>query len=110
MTIEQIFKLLENENLNPKYIDIDDYGFSRWIEFKTKYQQCWIEWYVNVSTLRVGDRYGIRIPFTDVKVNTYSPANKRSLEFTHKDITKNFGLVDCDTELTLEKLDWQEKL
>lgn len=107
MELEQIFKLLEEQNLTPKYIDVDKYGFSRWIEFETKYQKCWIEWYVNVSTLRVNDKYGVRIPFTHVSLNLSSPSNKKCLQFTHKDITKNFGLVDCDTDLTLEKLDWQ---
>ena len=107
MEIENIFELLEKENCNPKYIKIDDSGFSRWIEFETKYQKCWIEWYSNVSTLRVGDMWGIRIPFTHIQVNTHSPANTRCFQFTHQDITKNFGLVDCDIDLTLEKLDWQ---
>ena len=109
MSKEEIYKLLEQEKLKPKYIDIDEVGFSRWIEFNTKYQKCWIEWYQNVSTLRIGDRYGVRIPFTDMEINTYSPSNKRCLQFSHKDITKDFGLVDCDVDLTLEKLDWQEK-
>lgn len=104
---EEMFELLKKENCNPVYINVDEVGFSRWIEFGTKYQKCWIEWYINVSTLRVGDKWGIRIPFTDIEVNTYSPANKRCLTFKHKDITKNFGLVDCDVDLTLEKLDWQ---
>lgn len=108
MQLEEIYKLLEQEGLKPNYINIDDVGFSRWIEFETKYQKCWIEWYTNVSTLRVGDRYGVRIPFHNISINIYSPANKRCLEFTNKDITKNFGLADCDVELTLEKLDWQE--
>ena len=107
MEIEKIFELLDKENCNPKYIKIDDIGFSRWIEFETKYQKCWIEWYSNVSTLRVGDMWGVRIPFTHIQVNTHSPANTRCFEFVHQDITKNFGLVDCDVELTLEKLDWQ---
>jgi hypothetical protein len=107
MDIEKIFELLEQENCNPKYLDIDDVGFSRWIEFETKYQKCWIEWYSNVSTLRVGDKWGIRIPFTHIQVKTTSPSNKRCFEFTHKDITKNFGLADCDVDLTIEKLDWQ---
>lgn len=105
--MKKIFELLKKEGLKPKYIEKDNAGFSRWIEFRTKYQKCWIEWYSNISTLRVGDRWGIRIPFTNVEVNTYSPSNKRCLQFTNKDITKNFGLADCDIDLTLEKLDYQ---
>ena len=107
MEKEKMFELLEKEGLNPKYIDIDDVGFSRWIEFETKYQKCWIEWYHNVSTLRVGDKWGIRIPFMKIHVDTYSPSNRKNLTFTNTDITKNYGLADCDIELTLEKLEWQ---
>ena len=111
MEIKEIFKLLKNEGLEPHYIKIDDVGFSRWIEFDTKYQKCWIEWYCNVSTLRVGDMYGIRIPFTHIAINPHSPANKRCLEFSNKPITElvDGKLIDCEVDFTLEKLDWQEK-
>ncbi len=109
MEIEKIYKILDENKLSPRYINKDDVGFSRWIEFETKYQKYWIEWYVNVSTLRVGDKYTIRIPFTHISLNLHSPSNKKCLEFSHKDITKNFGLADVDIDLTIEKLDWQEE-
>ena len=109
MDKEEMFELLKKEKLNPKYIGVDDSGFSRWIEFKTKYQKCWIEWYHNVSTLRVGDKWGIRIPFNEVDRQTTSPANISCLVFKNTQVKPNFGLADYKTELTLEKLDWQEK-
>lgn len=108
--IDEIFKLLESEKLEPEYLDVDEYGFSRHIKFKTKYQTCYISWWANIATLSVGERYGLRVPFTDVNVNTTSPSNRRSLMFTHSAVQKHLGetLEDVDTELTLEKLDWQE--
>ncbi len=108
MTLEEIFKILESEGLKPRYIKADISGFSRWIEFETKYQKCWIEWYANVCTLRVGDIHGVRIPFTSFEPHDTSPSNEKSLLFTNKDVTPNFGLADWQTELTLQKLDWQE--
>ena len=107
MNIKEIFELLEKEKLSPKYINIKESGFSRWIEFETKYQKCWIEWYHNVSTLRIGDVWGNRIPFNFVEVNTSSPSSKRALTFINKDVTPNFGLADYEIHLTLQKLDWQ---
>lgn len=106
-SIENMFALLEKEKCNPKYIKVDDVGFSRWIEFMTEYQTCWIEWYKNISTLRVGDMYGVRIPFTHIQVNTHSPANKRCLSFVNGQAQPKFGLADIDTDLTLKKLEWQ---
>ena len=111
MEIEKIFELLEKEGLNPKYIDTDEYGFSINIEFETKYQKCWINWFKNYSSLRVGDRYGNEIYFNIIKVNTTSPSNVKSLEFVMGEIEKQFGdrfNIPCSSYLVLQKLDWQE--
>lgn len=91
MELEKIVKLLEENGLNPKYIDIDDVGFSRDIEFKTKYQKCWINWFKNYSSLRIGDRYGNEIYFDMIRIINTSPSNKLSLEFYMKIIDDKLG-------------------
>lgn len=110
MDIELIVALLEKLGLNPKNEQID--GFNRWIEFNTKYQKCWIEWYINVSTLRVGDKWGNIIPFTHVSLSENYPSNKTCLVFSNNAVKKalNGRLVSSSTKLTIEKLDWQESL
>lgn len=112
MDIKEIFELLEKQGLNPKYVDIDKYGFSRNIEFQTKYQKCWIEWYINYSSLRIGDRYGNEIYFDSIKVNTTSPSIDLGLEFYMKDMVIEFNKrfnYPVSSYLVLKKLDWQEK-
>ena len=103
MIKEKIFELLNKEKLNPKFIKIDDVGFSRWIEFETKYQKCWIEWYHNVSTLRIGDVDCVRIPFNKIHKSTFSPLVKSCLVFTNTQVKPKFGLADYKIELTINK-------
>jgi len=96
--LEEIFKLLEECDCNPKYIDIDKIsGFSRTIEFKTKYIKCWIMWWKNISYLHIGDKYSNQFPFTKI-----AASNIKSLEFYTEKVYKNTFV------LTLKKLDWQE--
>jgi len=101
---DEIFKILEENNCNPKYIKIRGLLFSRTIEFETKYVKCWVDWWINISYLSVGDRYANQFPFTKIEQGTTHPSNKTDLLFYYGDC-RNFNKT---FSLTLEKLDWQE--
>lgn len=101
--IDDIFKLLEQNNLEPQKINPDEIGFSRTIKFKTPYQSCWIVWWKNISYLSIGDRYGNQIPFYNIELCTYHCNNKICLDFSTDEKHEN------TISVVIKKLDWQEE-
>ena len=100
-TIEEIFNILLNNDCSPIMFNPDKTGFSRTILFHTPYQDCFIEWWANISYLSIGDRYGNKIPFYDLKICNYSSSNNLCIDFMTDDKYENTIVV------VLKKLDWQ---
>lgn len=104
MDIDEIFKILKDNNLNPKYVEFNETNFSRKIEFSTKYAKCWINWHCNISELIIGVNYSNLIPFNSIEISTIHCSSRKTLAF----YLKNVEFAVC--QLSLQKLDWQEEI
>ena len=101
-TIEEIFNILLDFDCSPVMVNKDNAGFSRTILFHTPYNDCWIEWWNNISYLSIGDMYGNKIPFHGMNVCTTRANCNLALDFT----TDN--TFEHTISVVLKKLDWQE--
>ncbi len=94
--IDKLVEVVSGEKVNP-----DKYGFSRTIEFSFLGSSYSIEWYANMGTLTIGDKYSTYIWFDDAKIDRCFPSYARGISFEYK------GVSVC--HVAEKRLDWQDK-
>ena len=81
MTQEDLDIKLRGVGINGKWVEEDEYGFSRLFEFELNGQTIQIEWYWNYSTLMIGNAH-----FWFDSISTYSgyPRQGKWIEFSFR--------------------------
>ena len=98
---EKLFDFLKELDLNPKWIEHNENGFSRDIKFSTKYDTYCIEWWCNMGYISTNNRWSNFNIFRQISLNVIWPScNKAIVFYNEKEVDGIF--------VVLEKLDWQK--
>lgn len=81
MTQEELVNRLEIVGIKGRWINPDKYGFSRIYEFVINEQIIQIEWYVNYSTIMIGNAH---FWFDSILLNSAYPMQGEWIEFSFK--------------------------
>ena len=80
-TIEQIIAFLKGIGIKAELTNIDQYGFSRTIQFKVDNTDCEIIWFKNESTLMIN--HIVSFPFKSISKDDTYPNQGTWIEFKY---------------------------
>lgn len=81
MLKEELVKKLEKVGIRGEWIKPDEYGFSRYYQFRLGEQPIEIEWYSNYSTLMIGNAH---FWFDSISTSSGYPRAGKWIEFSFK--------------------------